>query len=411
MDKLFRQSFWLLTAQGLSKLLSFFYVLYLANTLGVSSFGIYIVALSYFSLVSAISDFGVSRYLTREIAINKSAKDLVFSAISIRFISLSLFIIIFSLALFIFDKDITRRDLIILALLAVLPQSISLTLDAVFIALLKVKYAALGIIVLSISTVVLGLTFLNLGFGLVGVVSGLILGQAAYCALMIILSFQEEVRFFTKIRLKVILNVIKESMPYWLLGILGIFYFKVDSVILSYLKGSFDTGIYGAGYKFLEALAFIPAALSTVMFPVFAKKISSSADSVYSLYLRMTAIFLIISIVIMAFYLLFLPSIIYTFLPQYLPSIHVVNILSLTIPFFFMIAPQSTLLLSTQRFLRSIVFISIFNLVLNIILNLIFVPKYSYIASAWITVFSDVIGFLIFFVFITIYFRKDYGTV
>lgn len=406
-QKLLSNSIWYLIAQGLTKLISFFYTIFLARNLGVSDFGLYVTALSYFSLVSSLSDFGVNRFFIREVSINKLRLSGLLSVVTFfRIIIVAIFFGLFAIVSSLFDPEFSRRNLTILAVLAVLPQSISLSLDAAFIALLKARYSSIGYIFLTVATSMFGLWLVLSGFGSYGAILGLLLGQILYALVMAILAFWQKVDRPGKIDKALMREVFVGSIPYGILTILGLLYFKVDTLLLSYMKGSFDTGIYGAGYKFLEALVFIPSAVSISLFPMFSKTSQESPAKAYQLYKKSLLTLFLLSLAIMAIYVAVLPILIEIFLPQYAPTISIIRILSLTIPFLFMISPQSTVLSSQKIFIKKLIVISIFNLGLNVALNLIFIPQFSYLASAWITVISDVVGFLIFFWVIRNYYHN-----
>jgi O-antigen/teichoic acid export membrane protein len=216
-----------------------------------------------------------------------------------------------------------------------------------------------------------------------------------------------EVKIFSKVTVKILIDILKGSLPYGLLGVLGLLYFKVDAILLSYLKGSYETGIYGAGFKFLEAVVFIPSAISTALFPVLAKLHEESIVKVRRLYFKSLGIFVGISLVILVAYLLILPWFIATFLPQYLQSIEVIRILSFSLPFMFAHSPGVLVLLSTDRYLKPIIALSFVTLGFNLIANLIFIPKYGFIGSAYITVFSEILSFIIFFLLLRLKVFKE----
>jgi len=90
------------------------------------------VALSYFSLIGAISDFGISRYLIREIARNNETRGGLFKTILLLrvFSSLVLFLLFFALFEFLYDPLSLRANISIIAVLAVLPQAVALTIDS-----------------------------------------------------------------------------------------------------------------------------------------------------------------------------------------------------------------------------------------------------------------------------------------
>lgn len=406
MDKIIlKNSAWLWVAQAITKAISFFYTIFLARNLGVENFGLYIAALSYFALISSVTDFGVARFLMREVSSDQSRLNKVLPiAIFSRFCLLLIFLVVFSVGLYVFDHDINRRTLSILAVLAVLPQSISLTLDAVFIALRKISYSALGILLLNIVTTTIGVIFVSFGYGSYGVVLALAIGQVLYAAILVGFTFWQKINWSNHIDIGGFKSLIRGSLPYGLLGILGLLYFKIDALMISYMRGNFELGIYGAGYKFLEAITFIPAVVGTVLFPVMAHLHERSRKDIYTLYSKSLKTMFLLSLPITLGFIFLLPPVINFFLPQYYQSITVIKVLALTIPWLFLIAPQGTLLLSSEKYLKPVVLISVFNLLFNFVGNLIFIPIFGFMGAAWMTVISDVVGFFIFYVAIKKFF-------
>lgn len=407
MRKILLNSSWLLLANSLIKIISFFYTLFLAKTLGVSNFGLFVVALAYFSLVASLVDFGFNRYIVREGAKNtKILPSLLGTIILIRIILVVTVIVFFGLFIYSFDKNLLRADLALLATVAVLPQSIAITLDACLVALEKLRYSAYGLVVLTISSTFLGVYLIFSGSGVYGPVIALVVGNILYLAFLIPIVRINKIDIFSKVSLSGIGKILSGSLPYGFLGILGLLYFRVDVLLLSYIKNSAETGIYGAAYKFLEAVVFVPSAISAGLFPQFAKLADKNPCALYALYKKSLVVAFLISLPFVLGFIFILPIIIKMFLPQYFASIELVKILALTIPFLFMISPQSLIFFSQGKLLKSLLVISIFNLLLNVLLNVWLIPFYSYYASAWITIFSDILGFLIFFFFIKYFFQK-----
>ncbi|MBI2011856.1 oligosaccharide flippase family protein [Candidatus Daviesbacteria bacterium] len=398
----------LLIAQVLTKIISFFYSIFLAINLGVENFGLYTIALSYFSLTSSVADFGISQYLIRELSVNKvRVKDLLFNAVFIRVVFALILFSLISISMLIFDPNISRKTLSILAILAIIPQTVALVIDTIFVAFKKLSFSAFGLLVLSLLTTGIGTVLIILGFSVKGIIFSLILGQIGYLILNVIFLKKLKIHFSFSINLGEVANIIRNSLPYGFLIILGLVYFKNDIFLLGYIKGSYDTGLYGASYKFLEVVVFIPSAINAWMFPFFSKLSIKNPQKVYEFYIKATIFMLALSLVISGFYLTILPILIKDILPsylpqvkQYIPAIATIKILALTIPFLFMISPQSIVLLSQKRFLTPLIKISIFNLFFNLSLNLILIPRYSYLGAAWVTLISDVVGFCIFFVYI-----------
>lgn len=406
--KILKNSSYLLLAQSITKVVAFFYTLFLARSLGVSNFGLYVAALAYFSLLSSIIEFGFNGYLIREGAKDRSVlQRIVGMTVFLRIVLAAITYLVFSFLLTSFDTDLARVDLSLLAAIAILPQAISITFDATLTTIEKLKFSAVGILGLSISTAILGFYFISSGFSVYGAIFAMIAGLIIQAIIYMYFVSRNGINIFSDIQFDDLKKIILGSLPYGFLAVLGLLYFKIDTLMLSYLRGSEETGIYGASYRFLEAIVFVPSAISSALFPVFARMNIGDPKNLYALYKKATITLLLLSIPVVCLFIFVLPILITTLLPEYQRSIPVLGILALTIPFMFMISPQALVLFSHQRYIKPLILMSVFNLFMNVLLNFIFIPQYGYFASAWITLFSDICGFTIFYIFIRFTFRKD----
>lgn len=403
--RIFKNSAGLLSAQVIVKLISFGYVIFLARSLPVADFGQYIVALSYFGLLSSIADFGMTRFLGREIALkSRSFGQLISGTVFLRFGLLIILFAVFAGSLILFDNDLLRRNLSLLVASAVILQSLTLTFDAVFIALGKANFSSLGILILGISTTAAGVILIKSGLGPYGAALAIVIGQLTYFLSLAFLGRKAKLEVYGKITRSFLKEIAKGSLPYGLLGVLGLLYFKVDSVILSYLKGAYETGIYGAAYKFLEALVFIPTSLSMVIFPVYASLQEAGREKIQELYPKMMLVMGAVGGAFALAYLFLLPLVVQTLLPNYLPAVGVVRVLALSIPLMFIHVPLAQVLLSSEKYLKQVIAVSLIPLLFNVMLNFAFIPQYGYLAAAWITVLSDALSLLVLFYLVRKYF-------
>lgn len=401
MKEILRQTSWLFFAQILTRVIGFFYTIFLANSLGVLDFGLYSLGLAYFSIISSLADFGFNRFLIREIAKEGGKQwELVWNLVMLRLTMICLFFAIFAVVLYMFDQDSMRVSVILLASLAVLPQAIAVTFDGIFIALRKLQFSAIASIIGSVSIAALGFTLVTSGFGVFGAINAIILSQIIFAATLILLTFRQGGLKISAVKLSVIKKALLGSLPYGLLAILGILYFRIDTVLLSYMKGNFETGIYAAGYKFLETLVFIPNALGFALFPKFVKLHQENPKAMRYLMLKSIKLMFLAGSLIALTYYLILPQIIAAFLPNYTPAISVIKILALAIPFMFVHVPAAQVLLSSEKYLRPVIIVSIIPLIFNITLNLIFIPKFGFLGASWITVASDILSTIILLVLI-----------
>ncbi len=402
MEKLFRQSAFLILAQGVSRVIGFFYTVYLARTLGVENFGLFSTSLAFFALISTVAELGFNRFIVREVALGKADVSSLISTVSLlRFTFTSVLFAVFAVVFYVFDPDKLRVCLMLLATMAVLPVSFSQTMDGIFVGLRKLKYSSISLIVTSLATAVAGVYLVGSGFSSMGALVALIFGQVIYVICLVLFLRKIKVKILGRANLSEIKNIIVGSLPYGILGILGLLYFRIDTLMLAYLRGNYETGIYAVGYKFLETIIFIPGSFASALFPVLAKLHDQDPHKIKTLYIKSLKLMGLIALPICLGYIFILPIIIKLLLPNYLLSIDVVKIITLSIPFIFLSTPGVQVMLSTDKYLKQVIWFSFIVVAFNIILNFIFIPKYGYLAAAWITVASDVLSFSLFYLFLS----------
>ena len=391
MNQIVKKSSLLIFSQLAAKGVSFLYTLFLLRFLDPGMFGLYAVALAYFSLVSSVADFGISRYFVKEIAREeKDVSGLVTTVIFLRLFVLCLVSIILGLGFFFFDHQNLRSLLSILAILAIVPSALSWTVNDAFIATSKAKLYALGGVVVNLATTVLGVIFVTRGFSVVGVVLALLLGQYIYAFYSLAIYSTQKIGLSKSFRKEFIKEIIWGALPYGFLSILGLIYFKIDTLMLAYIKGSFEAGIYSAAYRFLEAIVFVPTSVSLIVFPMMSKWHNLEPAKVAQLSRKIIRVMGVMGLAVMILYMTVLPEVIRLFLPNYLPSIQIIQILALSIPFMFIHVPLSQALLSSDKYLKQIIMLSVVTVSFNVLTNLFFIPKYGLLAASWITVLSDV---------------------
>lgn len=393
-----KNSLYLFSSQVAIKIVSFLYSIFLARSLDVNNFGLYITALSYFSIASTFTDLGITRFIIRETARSpKNLPQFIFPIFFIRIICSFCLFLTLAIPIYLFDTNQLRVNFTLLALITILPQTINITFDNLLIALQKFSLSAFSLVTLNLSGALLGVYFITLGWGVKGALISLIVSQLLYMLVLFIFFIKQKIKFNYKINKQIVFMILRNSLPYGLLGILALIYFKIDILLISYIKGEYDTGIYGAAYKFLEAIIFIPSIAGTVLYPIFAKLYVSDLEQLKKRYYQSLLLMGLLGTLTLAVYLLILPLIIQIFLPNYLLSINAIYILALAIPFMFLHTPGVQVILSHESNVKSVFYLSIVTILFNISLNLILIPSYGYIGASWVTVFSEILSFCVFF--------------
>lgn len=398
-----KNSSYLLVSQFLVKLFAFGYAIFLAGNVGASDFGTYSAALSIFGLMSLFADLGINRVLTRDIARDESNLAKLFStALLLRVFSSAVSFFVLTLFFFFTDKSDLRFSLTAIALLALVPQSIALSVDAVLIAIKKAPVSALSFFLFNMVNYIVGAGLIYLNFGVFGAVAAFLAAQIFY-ALFIVVSLGKvkEVEF-KPVDLNLAGSILIKSLPYGILSAIGFASFRFDTVILSYTRGGVETGIYSLAYRFLEAATIVPVALGTVLYPLFSEHSENPAQT-HKLFKSSLFFGFGAGCFVALIYLTILPIFLNTFFPSsFAGSAAALQILSLAIPFIFMHIPLGQLILSKERLLKEVLLIYFLVFGVNLAMMLTFIPKFGFIAASWITVLVEVSTFLTLHTFIKI---------
>jgi O-antigen/teichoic acid export membrane protein len=173
-------------------------------------------------------------------------------------------------------------------------------------------------------------------------------------------------------------------------GILVTLYVKLDQILVFKIAGSHQAGLYGADYRLLDQIQFIPTSVMTTLFPLIAAAYPHNRDRVRNL-LQMSAEYLTMaSLPILAFTIVAAdPIVTLLFGKQFGPAAPALPILAgafVSISFGYLVGNMVVILEIQRQFLRY----AAIGLVLNAVLNVLFIPRYGFLAAAWITLLTEV---------------------
>lgn len=192
--------------------------------------------------------------------------------------------------------------------------------------------------------------------------------------------------------LKFIKTMFTQTLPITIMLIFNLIYFRIDMVMLSVMKSPHDVAIYNLSYSVFDFLIALPLFLSNTLYPkILDDEKNNRNNSLLNKYLLLFFSFGVIVLIPAWFLSPFLSLLKHEFLQSALP----LKILLLSLPVFFITSILQWLLIAKkqQKFL-ALVYVAV--TILNISLNAILIPRFSYIASAWITsLLEGVVGILL----------------
>jgi len=399
-----RNSIVLFGSNIVSKTFTFLYIIFMARYLGKSDFGIFSFAFAFCGLFVLMTDMGLDKLTVREVARDKSlAGKYVGNFVLIKiFLGMTTFALIASVINIMGYSNPTLSIVYWLGLHIVI-RSFSNVFYAIIQANEKMEYVSIGLI-LGNALLLLGVILtakLNLSVTAIGVVfvivSSVDLGYAFGICL----------KKFVKPKFEIDLDFWKESIKTaWPLGamlIFVMFYFRTDVVMINLMIGDPDVGLYSAAYRIAEIPILIPGLLMVAIFPVLSSLFRSSKSSFRKMYSLILKYLFCLGLPIATVITLIAHPLVNLFYDvEYIASARALQVLIWASAIMFLTMVQGSTFVAADKQIISMK-MSAAAFVLNILMNLILIPKYSYVGASIATVLTEIFGFALGAYFLTRY--------
>lgn len=361
---------------------------FLSRFLGTNLYGEYSITLSYVGFVAIFADLGLSSLLIREVAAGRADHEYFKHIFGLR--AFSGFVVLFLgvILVFFFPYGNLVKLGVIIASLGTFFSLLSSVIWSYFQGKVEFQNVVYSQIANSVAVVVLTIAGIYLKLPMIFFVVVFLLGNLV--SFFVSLDLARIKIFFMSVSRKVYADIIKESWSFGVGAIITVAYFKIDSIILSLFynpANTPDVGIYAIAYKIFEVIVVFGGTFTAAMYPYFSKKIS---DKDFSASFRKFFLYtLVISVLGGLFLLVFSkPLVLLLGGGSYINASNSLIILSaaavatILAGFFLNIAVSVGKQVLVAKY-------ALAALVINVILNFIFIPRYSYIAASWITVVTQ----------------------
>lgn len=402
---------WLSVSRVISLILLFLAYTQLFRYLGPEQSGQFQFVLSYVTLFGVIIDFGIQQYIIKKTTEDRSKAKLYFH--NFLMVEIILAVIVYGTLLaiaYINNYEPVVFKAIMVAGFGTALHGLSYPFLAVITSFYDLKKAALLNFISSVINV--GIIFVTIWFGFSIVF--LTMQQAIYAILAICLYYQfvqkfigkpEIIKGFKEIEWSLVKTILRASLPFALLVGFSTIYNRIDVVLITKFLGYTQTGFYTAAYKFYDLIAFFPAVVSHSLYPVFSTLMSEGklpqVRQSLEKYLRvMSALALPMATGAM---LLSEPLIRILAGEEFVPAARVLAVLVWAPAILFIYVVVNALVIS--QLTKFATLITGANVVINIIGNLILLPRVGVIGAAIMTIVSESLQGIFYF-----YFVKKYVT-
>lgn len=388
---------------------NFLLVVLLARWLGAAQLGQYAFAVALVGLVFGLANFGIQTILTREIA-----KD---NAVTAKYLSNSLGIrFLVSLPLGVIASVIvavltqTEKEVIGLVLIAGVYVGLAGIATVFFGALQgcdKFREQFLLNSIYKIASLVGCAAIVAFGGG----VSEILILFTVLQAAVVLVAWRYVNREICKVSIRLdknfALNLVRRSFPLSLSSTAEYINLKSDSVLIGAMKNVQDVGIYSAATNVYMGMVALPYSLITAYFPAFSKSFSTEKDQSRQLFSRMLSL-LFFGAVAMAAIVAAMSSVVIEIIypAEFAQASLALTILCIGFPFLILnrFANLSLISMGQERY---VFYITLVGAVINVTLNIIYIPQYSYVGASATTVVTEFLVMVVGLVRVKAIFRRS----
>lgn len=330
----------LLKAYIYQKIVALFYFILLSRYLGPANLGKYTFALYFIAIFSTLMDFGTTGVLTREISrYREKTKEYINTIVSFKIISGVLVYLFAFILINILNYPLITRYLVYLAGVVMILDSFSLTLYQAFRAYFNLKYESIGIIIQKTLVLISGITLIILKAPLILMMFPLIFGSIFYF-LNAIFFIRKKLKFFPFLNFDfpVLKKILRISLTFFVIAIFIQLFMTMNTILLSKLAGDKFVGYYTAAERIpLALVALFANPLTISIYPVFSRFFIKDREKIKPL-LEKSIFYLFTFSSFLAVILFFLakPAIAVIYKSTYFPSIVVLKILVICLPFMYL---------------------------------------------------------------------------
>ncbi len=376
-----------------SNLLLFLLGFLAARYLAPEAFGAYSAAFAFVGIFRILPDFGMAYASTLEISRDPSlarrlASNLLGFQAVLCLVTVGLCAAL-GRAVFPGAGDQMTWTLVALLSLDLVFKSVKATLRWLLKGLQRFGTEAVSLLLERTALLVIGIAVLRGGYGAVGFVLVFVLVRAVdtsglwawTSARVLPLRLARDPGLWSEL--------FRKGLPFAYVGLVLTMLFQVDIVLLERMRGSTQAGWYSAPVRVLEGLTLVSRILGYAFLPTMAALHATNPGAVTGLYRRGVKYLLLVGLPTAAFGLLASgPFIALLFGPAYAPSALASRVLLPAAALMFLSNFSETTLACVSRW-GTIVVASTVALLVEVTLDLLWIPAQGYVGAAWARLIAE----------------------
>lgn len=368
--------------QFFSLLASLYLVSLIAKYLGKVNFGKYGFISSFYFFFIAFLDLGIGTIAIREVAKERKNAGLIMGNVMTLKLCLSIlsaFVAIAIANVFPFPSDLRLA----LSLYAPILLFIALgSIQSIFEVDLRYEYIALSAFFWRISSLLFVLFAVRLNLGLTFIVISFVLAEAIKYLTLYLASKKLISIKLPALDMKLWREIMKKALPIGITSILITMIRNTDTMMLAKMQGFAEVGLYLAPYRLCDMGLSLPLAIMASVFPLMSKFYKHDFNMLRLIHQKSFDILSVAGILLTVLVLALADKIIILIYgTAFIKSSTAFRILIVSTLFVYLNITSGSLLIAADR-QKTVMRFYLLGVPLNILLNFILIPHFSFIGAA-----------------------------
>ena len=370
-------------------LLSVLLMLVLARKLGTEGIGRYALAYSLLELFNTIGPLGLYAVITREGSRNRPVLEkMLANAITMGSMVSLLLIVVMIVTGKVLGYDEQTQQILVILSFAILPCTIGYFLEGASVAIEKMNFIAYSTLLEYVIKVGIGVALLLAGYGLESVMIVAVVGRFASAILNALFLKHEKIRVSFGFDPDMIRKLLRLCPAFLFIGIFATLYWRIDILMLSWMRPLEDVGLYGAAYRLFNFAILIPASLSLALYPQMTRLMQQDQEQLVRLgRIALRYLFALTLPIAVALTIIGKDALILLFSNDFQSAATTVAVLAWALIPYGVVRYNAYLLFAADRQNVDLV-INIIMALLNILMNLLLIPRYGHLGAAIATLCS-----------------------
>ena len=390
-----KNAFWLGVSNVGGRLLRAVIIIYAARVLGAADWGVFSYAISLAALLTIFTDLGIGPVLTRETARARdesSRARILSTAFLIKLILVGLgILVVFFLAPH-FTTIVEAKPLLPIIAFVLVFDALREFGFSFTRALEKMEWEAGLYLATNVAIVVLGFIFLAIAPTVASFTYAYALGTGIGMAATFFTLRHHFRHILYNFYFKLIKPIFAAAMPFAIAGVLGGLMLTTDILIIGFFRSAEEVGFYSAADRIIQLLYLLPGILATSSFPLIARLTGKDNLRLRRILERLITIALAAALPMALGGVILGKAIVeLLFGTAYLAATLPFQILIFTIIIRFPAVLLSNALFAFDK-QKALVIYAALGGVLNVTLDLLFIPTFGMVGSAWTTLVAQLVS-------------------